>query len=139
MAKEFMLTIITPEKRFFSGMAETLVFMTSDGEVGVMADHAPIIAALVPAPLKMKLPGQRAWREAAVTGGFVQVANGEVNIFASAAEWPEEIEEARALEAKERAEQRMQQKTNEIEYMRSRVALSRALTRLDVKKHSINH
>lgn len=131
MAKEFKLRIYTPEKQFFYGDVESLVLRATDGEQGVMAGHEPMITALEAAPMRIKQKGE--WREAAIIGGFAEIRPAKVEIFADAAEWPEDIEEARALEAKRRAEERLHTSASELEYKRSRVALERALTRLNVK------
>lgn len=132
MGKTFTLQISTPDKQFYNGEAESLVVTTTDGEIGVLAGHAPLVAALVAAPVHIKLPGGE-WREAAISGGFVNVAGSLTEIFADTAEWPEDIEESRALEAKKRAEERLKAQLSGVEYMRSRVALERALTRLEVR------
>ncbi len=138
MGIPFLLHIATPDKQFYHSNIESLVLTTTDGEMGVLAYHTPMVAVLVPAPLRMLPEGETEWKEAAVTGGFARITHGEVMIFADTAEWPEDIEESRALRAKQRAEERLQDKTNEVEYLHSRVALERAVARLNVKRHSIN-
>lgn len=132
MAKTFYLQIATPEKDFFSGEVEAVSLATTDGELGVMAGHTPMAVALGAAPMRIKT--EKGWRSAAVIGGFASIKQNYVIVFADTAEWPEDIEEARALEAKRRAEERLQARQSEIEYLRSRVALERALARLTVKQ-----
>lgn len=132
MASEFNLYITTPEKVFFKGAAESVVLTSTDGEMGVLRGHTPMVVALTAAPLRMKVDGE--WKTAAIIGGFASIKEGSVAIFADTAEWPDEIEEKRALDAKRRAEERLQARASEIEYLRSRVALERALARLAVKR-----
>ncbi|MDR1067566.1 MAG: F0F1 ATP synthase subunit epsilon, partial [Clostridiales bacterium] len=67
----------------------------------------------------------------ALSDGFAQIKNKTVLIMADSAEWPEEIDVNRALEAKRRSEERLKTRQNEIEYVRSKVALKRALNRLN--------
>lgn len=131
MDKGFYLHIATPEKDFFGSMVDSLVLTTTDGELGVMAGHASMVVALASAPMRIKTA--QGWRSAAIIGGFARIKPDYVIVFADTAEWPEDIEESRALQAKQRAEERLQAKQSEIEYMRSRVALERALARLTVK------
>ena len=135
MAKKFYLQIATPEKEFYGGEVESIILTTTDGERGIMAGHAPMAVALGNAPLRIK--NDDSWKSAAIIGGFVRIQPNYVIIFADTAEWPEDIEEKRALEAKKRAEERLQERLSEVEYIRSRVALERALARLTVK-HGIN-
>lgn len=132
MDKTFYLHIATPEKDFFADVVESLVLTTTDGELGVMAGHASMAVALASAPMRIKTKDE--WRCAAIIGGFARIKKDYVIVFADSAEWPEDIEESRALEAKRRAEERLHAQQSEIEYMRSRVALERALARLTVKQ-----
>ena len=132
MDKTFQLEIATPEKEFFTGPVESLVINTIDGDLGVLAGHVPMVVALSSGAMQIKTPD--GWREAAVIGGFARINPEYVIVFADTAEWPEDIELSRALDAKRRAEERLLVKQSELEYMRSRVALERALARLMVKK-----
>ena len=131
MGKTFHLHIVTPEKDFYSGEVASVVLTTVDGEMGILAGHNSVAVALASGPMHIVTGEGR--RSAAVIGGFARVGPHRAVVFADTAEWPEDIEEARALEAKFRAEERMQARQSEIEYMRSRVALERALARLTVK------
>jgi len=126
------LHITTPEREFFDGDVESVTLISTEGGLGVLADHMPTVVALNAAPLRFKAGGQ--WREAALSGGFAVIENERVSILSDTAEWPEEIEVNRALEAKRRAEERIRARQSEVEYIRSTIALQRALTRLAVSK-----
>ena len=132
MAETFLLNISTPEKEFYHGDVESLIFTTTEGEMGVLPGHMPMVVALDIAPIRIKEADE--WLEAAVLGGFVQIRGESVNILADTAEWPEDIEEARAEEAKRRAEERLQSHLNEVEYLRSELAKRRAIARLSLVK-----
>ena len=134
MAATFELSIATPEKQFYEGEAECVILKTTSGEIGVLAGHVPSLVALAAAPLRVKKGDQ--WLEAALSGGFAEITTDSVSILVDTAEWPEEIEVSRALEAKRRAEERMLVRQSEVEYIRSLVALQRALTRITVAKGS---
>lgn len=135
MDNSFMLSISTPEKQFYSGRVESAVIASLDGEIGIMPGHLSMVVALSSSAAKIKVDGK--WRIAAVSGGFARIKPDNVIIMADTAEWPEEIEENRALEAKKRAEERLQSHLSDIEYMQSRVALERALMRLTVKHSNL--
>jgi len=130
MAEQFILNISTPEKVFYSGDVESLVIATTDGEMGVLPGHVLTVVALDIAPIRFRAGDE--WHEAAISGGFAQIKGDHVDILADAAEWPEDIEVNRALEAKRRAEERLQSQLNEVEYIRSQLAKKRALARLAV-------
>lgn len=131
--ENFKLIISTPEKMFFSEDVESLIFQTPEGEMGVLPNHLTMVVALETAPVKIKKDGS--WREAAITGAFAQIKPKQVVILADSAEWPEDIEVNRAMEAKKRAEERLQTHLSKIEYVQSQVALRRAMTRLSVVKN----
>lgn len=128
--QNFNLIISTPQRLFFSGEAEQVIITSTEGEMGVLPGHVPMVVAIESSPIKIKTA--EGWREAALSDGFAKINGDSVVIVADTAEWPEEIEFNRAVEAKSRAEERMQQKLSEIEYVRSQIALKRALARIKV-------
>jgi F-type H+-transporting ATPase subunit epsilon len=127
---EFSLNISTPEKVFFDGTTDSLVLTTIAGEMGVLGQHVLTVAALETGPLKIKTGDT--WRVAAISGGFAEITGTKVVILADTAEWADEIEVGRAQEAKRRAEERVQARRSEMEYLQSQVALKRAITRLRI-------
>ena len=132
MADSFVLQISTPEKEFYKGDCESLIIKTIEGEMGILPGHMLMVVALDIAPIRFKAKDDDEWFEAAVLGGFAQIKGDHVDILADTAEWPEDIEVARAMEAKRRAEERLQSHTNDVEYYRSELAKRRALARLQV-------
>lgn len=126
------LHIFTPEKLFFTEPVESVILTTTEGKIGVLPNHVPMVVALDDAIIKIKQNGE--WKEAILIGGFAQIKNRQIVILADTAEWPADIEVARALEAKKRAEEKLLAHTSDIEYMKSQVALRRATARLKVKK-----
>ena len=128
---DFMLNVSTPERQFYNGPVEALRIRSTQGEIGVLPGHVSMVVALDAAPMHIKADGE--WKAAALSDGFARITATHVIILAEAAEWPEEIEENRALEAKKRAEERLQSRLSEVEYVRSRIALQKALARLTVK------
>ena len=128
----FFLEVITPERKFFSGEADSVVFKSIDGEMGVLARHAPTVVAVTVGSLRITSQGKRI--EALVTDGFAKIMPDKVIILIDTAEYPEEIDINRAREAKLRAEERLQKQSSQLEYMRSKAALSRAMARLRITK-----
>ena len=137
MGRTFELTVMTPEREFFSGEAEALSVTGVDGEFCVLAGHAPMVATLEIGTLRIQTDGE--WREAINSEGFMEVLNNRVVVFVQTCEWPEEIDVRRAEQAKRRAEELLRQKQNLLEYGGSKIALARAMARLSAstKKYRI--
>lgn len=128
--KTFTLKIITPERVFYEGEALMAEFNTSEGEVGIYKDHIPMTLILKPGVLTITLPEGK--KEAALHTGFAEILQDSITIMAESAEWPDEIDEARALAAKERAEERIHEKGKNTDVARAETALLRAMARIEV-------
>lgn len=132
MASTFFLEIVTPEKKFFSGDVEMVILKTPEGEMGILEGHTPMVVAIAVGPVKIKKDGE--WQEAILTEGFMEIKQDKTIILTDTAEWPHEVDIARAKAAKERAEERLRRQLDQVEHMRSQSALARALARLKVSK-----
>ena len=124
----FDLSIMTPERQFFSGQVEALTITGIDGQMTVLAGHAPMVASLAVGEISIKQDGK--WREAVNSEGFMEVLQDSVVVFVQACEWPEDIDMRRAEEAKHRAEERIRQRQSIWENKSSKIALARAMVRL---------
>jgi len=128
----FHLEVVTPERKFFEGQAEMIIVHTPEGEIGILKDHEQAVVAVTAGAIRILMDG--VWKEAAVTPGFMEVTSEKTILLVDTAEWPEEIDINRAKAAKERAEERLQQKLAYLEYIRSQASLARALARLKVSR-----
>ena len=124
----FDLSIMTPERQFFSGQVEALTITGIDGQMTVLAGHAPMVVSLAVGEISIKQDG--VWREAVNIEGFMEVLQDSVVVFVQACEWPEDIDMRRAEEAKHRAEERIRQRQSIWENKSSKIALARAMVRL---------
>jgi F-type H+-transporting ATPase subunit epsilon len=132
MAALFNLEIHTPYRLFFSGQVEALVADIADGQIGVQAGRSPFIAPLRTGSIRI-LGKDQVWKEAAVSEGVLEVSPELVTVVSGAAEWPEEIDRTRAMEAKRRAQERLNEDMLAFEAARARASLARADNRLIVK------
>lgn len=133
----FELKVITIDKIFFSGKCRQVIVSAADGSIGIMAHHENSVLALVEGPLRMqKEDGE--WIEAVTGIGHVQVAYNRVSVLVDFAEKPEEIDERRAREALERAQEAMRQKQSVQEYHMSQANIARAMARLAAKRQYTN-
>ena len=133
---QFLLEIITPEKRFHDGMVESLVIDTPEGKRGVLAGHTPMLVAMSVGNISFKVDGQ--WKKAVASDGFVEVRPDKTIINAQTVEWPEEAEERKAEEARSRADDHLRQEQSLREFNDSMTSIARTMVALKVKR-SINH
>ena len=96
----FHLKVLTVDKQFFDGEVDRIVVRTSQGDVGILPNHVPYVAALGVGGLTIIRNGER--RVAAVSGGFVDVSAEQTVVLARTCEWADEIDVARAREAADR-------------------------------------
>jgi len=127
--KPFKLEIISPERTTFSGSVTSVVVPATGGKMGVLANHAPIIASLDAGPMKV-VAEDGTITIYAIAGGFLEAGNNEVRVIADVAEAADAIDEERAKKAEERARQRMKENLPDIDLVRAEAALARALARI---------
>ena len=129
MADHLTLEVVTPTRLVVVETVDEVVVPGSDGYFGVLPGHAAFLTTLGTGEVMYRV--DRTEYYFAVSGGFAEVRNDKVIILADAAERPEEIDRARAVRAKERAERRLAGGSSEdaIDYARASAALDRALTR----------
>ena len=128
MAGTFSLRIVSPEGNVLKEDVEFVVLPSELGELGILPNHAPLIAGLDVGVIRYTL--NSTIKRVAITGGFVEVIDNSVTVLADTAELSEEIDLTRAVEAKERAMKRLAARSNEIDIRRAEYALRRAMARI---------
>jgi len=124
------LDIVTAEQLVYSDDVDLVVAPGIDGEMAILPRHAPLMTMLQPGELRVKKSGEETFM--AITGGFLEVRPDRITVLADAAERAEDIDAARAEEAKRRAEERLRGKLTDTDMARAEAALRRSLTRLRV-------
>ena len=132
MADTLNLKVYTPTREFFDGSATMVEFTTTEGNVGIYPKHVPTTDIIAPGTLTIHSDTQEK-RCATLMSGFVEIEEESVTILAEVCEWPDEIDEARANEARIRAERRISEKATDLDLSRAELALKRALVRIDTK------
>ena len=134
---KFKVTIITPDGTVYDNDNATMIIMnTSSGQMGIMANHVPLIAALEISTVRIK-HNEGTAEVAAVNGGIIQFDGHQALIAADSAEMPEEIDIQRAEEAKKRSEseiEKAKREHNQDDLARAEVHLKRAINRLNTSK-----
>ncbi|MDF7637520.1 F0F1 ATP synthase subunit epsilon [Leuconostocaceae bacterium ESL0958] len=130
----FTVKIVTPEGLIYDQDQVTIATInTQGGQIGVMANHEPILAALAIHELVVKKDGQS--KSLAVNGGVAEFSKNVLTVIADSAEVADEIDVNRAENAKKRAEDRLQKAqevANQHEMEKARIALMRAVNRIHV-------
>lgn len=129
MAEKFKLSIITPDTSFYEGEAEFLEFTSTEGQMGVYAQHIPLTTILEPCVMTIHNDGEK--KKAAILGGFIEILKEKVTVLAENAQWPEDIDLARAEAAYERAKERLAAKQEGIDLKRAEASLKRAVARIE--------
>lgn len=131
MATPFHLTVITPEKIFFDGETTQIIVRTTEGDIGILANHTSLVASLPSGPLKV-MQDNGEYRLAAVSAGLIKVGGNKVHIFADAVEWADEIDIEWAKRSQENAKQRIAAKASQRDFDLAELKLKRALNRINV-------
>ena len=129
----FNLTIVTPERCFFTDEVDMVVVNAVKGEMAVLKNRAPIITPLKTGKIRIFNNGEE--RVAAVVDGYINVGRYSTIVVTNAAEWPEEIDVERALDAKRRAEETLKRDKGK-DVIQAQLALRRALNRIEIAKMS---
>ena len=133
MSEFFHLRILASDRAFYDGDCESLTVPTRDGELGILAHHSSLVAAMVPGELRARVP-DGSFTVAAVAGGLLKVEDGAVLLLADSVERPEEIDAERARRAEARAREELLQKQSIQEYRGAQAHLARAINRLKVRR-----
>ena len=136
------VNIVTPDGVVYDHRARLVVVRAVDGDLGIMANHEPIVAPLQIGEVRVqRLDEPDHENRIAVNGGFMEVADNVASIVADSAERARDIDLSRAEAARERAEHKIEtakQTQNQDDLARAQVALRRAINRINVK-HDAQH
>ena len=124
----FILNITASSGEFYQGSCESMVLPVKDGVYSVQAGHSPVLVAIHMGMLKFTVDGET--REILVGDGIAEVTPTFVLLLVDSAERPEDIDKNRAEAARIRAEERLQHKQSMHEYYQTKIALDRAMQRL---------
>ena len=132
MANTLKLEIVTPEAKTYSEEVEMVTLPGVEGEMGIYPQHVPLMTQLVPGEIVVRKSGQDFYL--AVGEGFVEITGDRVAIMTDMALKAENIDEAKAEEARRRAEARLAEKLDDEEAALVSAALAHSLAQLRVKR-----
>lgn len=124
------LDIVTAERAVYSDEVDVVIAPGIEGQLGILPHHAPLMTMLQPGELLVRKGGEEL--SLAISGGFLEVRPDRIIVLADAAERAEEVDLARAEEAKRRAQEYLSHPTPEINIAQAEASLRRSLARLKV-------
>ncbi|MDX5299857.1 MAG: F0F1 ATP synthase subunit epsilon [Gammaproteobacteria bacterium] len=129
MAMTVQCDIVSAEEKIFSGLVEMLIAAGSQGDLGILPGHAPLLSGLKPGPVRVIRQGG-AEEVYYVSGGYLEVQPNTITVLADTALRAGDMDEAAALEAKREAERALENRTGEFEYSRAAAQLAEAVAQL---------
>lgn len=130
MAMTIHVDVVSAEESIFSGLAEFVVLPGEVGELGILPGHMPLMTRIKPGAVRLKLQGQAQEEVIFVAGGILEVQPGLVTVLADTAIRGKDLDEAKALEAKKKAEEAMANRESELDYARAQAELVEAVAQL---------
>jgi len=126
------LEVVTPDKRVVSEVVDAVVLPGSEGSLGVLPGHTPLLTILGIGELAYSRGGAKGY--VAVAWGFAEVLPDRVSVLAEVAERAEGIDRERAARARDRALKRLRARATDTDFARAQVALQKSLIRLQISQ-----
>lgn len=135
-----ILDIVTPEKKFFSGEVQNVYMPGTEGEMGILPGHVPLVTGVNPGELRFSINGKI--EELAIGAGFAEITQEKVTVLTDLAVSDEDIDEAKVEAAMKRAEEALtnidhSENTEEVAALQGAIAKSMAQLKLKRKRRNI--
>lgn len=130
MAHTIQVDVVSAEEQIFSGQAEFIALPGESGELGIYPKHTPLITRIRPGAVRIKVAGQAEDEFVFVAGGILEVQPNAVTVLADTAIRGRDLDEAKATEAKKKAEEAMVNRESTIDYAHAQAELAVAVAQL---------
>lgn len=130
MAHTIHVDVVSAEDSIFSGEAEFVALPGEAGELGIYPKHTPLITRIKPGAVRIKVSGKAEEEFVFVAGGILEVQPNAVTVLADTAIRGHDLDEAKAMEAKKKAEEAMSNKDAKMDYAKAQAELSAAIAQL---------
>lgn len=130
MALTVHCDVVSAEESIFSGAVEIAVFPGESGELGILPLHTPLLTRIKPGTVRLKVPDQSEFELVYVSGGMLEVQPDMITVLADTAIRAHDLDEAKALEAKKRAEEALANRKAEVDYATAEAELAQAIAQL---------
>ena len=131
MAMTIHVDVVSAEESVFSGLVEFVILPGETGELGILPGHTPLMTRVKPGAVRLRLPDQEAEELIFVAGGMLEVQPNKVTVLADTAIRGKDLDEAKALDAKKKAEEAMASRSSEMDYARAQAELVEAMAQLE--------
>jgi len=135
MAISVHCDVVSAEESIFSGVVELAVFPGEAGELGILPRHTPLLTRIKPGTIRLKVLGQSEFELVYVSGGMLEVQPDMITVLADTAIRAHDLDEAKALEAKKRAEEALANRNAEMDYATAEAELAQAIAQLQTIQH----
>ena len=139
MAMTGHVDVVSAEEQIFSGLAEFVVVPGEMGELGIYPRHTALLTRIKPGAVRIKRPDQEQEELVYVSGGMLEIQPSVITVLADTAIRGADLDEARALEAKQAAEEAMKNRTSDIDYAAAQAELAEAIAQLRVIQQLRKH
>ncbi len=130
MAMTVHVDVVSAEEQIFSGLAEFVALPGESGELGILPGHMPLMTRIKPGAVRLKLPNQKEEELIFVAGGVLEVQPGLVTVLADTAIRGSDLDEAKALEAKQKAEEALKSQAAKVDYAKAQAELMEAIAQI---------
>ena len=134
MAYRVHVDVVSAEEEIFSGEAELAVFPGESGELGILPHHAPLLTRVKPGTVRLKVPDQDRYELIYVSGGILEVQPTLITLLADTAIRATDLDEAKAIEAKNRAAEARKSRDANVDFAAAEAMLAQSIAQLKQKK-----
>jgi len=127
--------VVSAEESIFSGLVEIGVFPGESGELGILPHHTPLLTRIKPGTIRLRVPDQSDYELVYVSGGMLEVQPDMITVLADTAIRAHDLDEAKALDAKKRAEEALSNRQAEVDYATAEAELAQAIAQLQAIQH----
>ena len=132
--------VVSAEESIYSGEARFVALPGESGELGILPRHTPLLTRIKPGTVRLKVLGQTEFELVYVSGGMLEVQPDMITVLADTAIRAHDLDEAKALDAKKRAEEALANRNSEMDYATAEAELAQAVAQLHaiarLKKHT---
>jgi F-type H+-transporting ATPase subunit epsilon len=130
MAKTFHVDIVSAEQAVYSGEAEMLIAPGEAGELGILAEHTPLLTRIRPGMVRIKAAGQAEEEVIYVSGGMMEVQPDVVTVLADTSVRAHDLDEAKALEAERLAKEALADRSGTMDFAKAQIELAQAVAQI---------
>ncbi|OGH47722.1 MAG: ATP synthase F1 subunit epsilon [Candidatus Levybacteria bacterium RIFCSPLOWO2_01_FULL_39_10] len=124
--------VLTPQSQVYSGEADEVIAPTVNGEIGILPNHIPLLTQILPGELRIKIGNKT--QSIAILGGYLEVSGNKVNVLGDYAVRAEDIETAKAEQARQRAMKLKEEKVSQRDLAEIEASLRKSLLELKVAR-----